>query len=74
MNDISYTNWNARSDVSLTKTIGAFIKHHRIKQNKTQDDVAKAASISRSTYICTQTIFKRKGMGAFCFVKLNSKT
>lgn len=49
MNDISYTDWNAKSDANLAKTIGDFIKHHRMKQNKTQEDVAKAANISRST-------------------------
>ncbi len=49
MNDISYTNWISMSDKALTKTIGAFIKHHRLNQNKTQDEVSAAAGISRST-------------------------
>ncbi len=49
MTDVSYKNWNAMSDKALSKQIGAFIKHHRMEQNKTQDILAKAAGISRST-------------------------
>lgn len=37
------------SDKALIKTIGTFIQHHRLNQNKSQSDVAKAADISRST-------------------------
>ena len=49
MNEISYTNWISMSDKALTETIGAFVKHHRLNQNKTQDEVSRAAGISRST-------------------------
>ncbi|OQX78307.1 MAG: transcriptional regulator [Bacteroidetes bacterium 4484_276] len=49
MNDISYTNWVSMSDKALTETIGSFIKHHRINQNRTQGELAGAAGISRST-------------------------
>jgi transcriptional regulator with XRE-family HTH domain len=49
MNDKQYIDWVSMSDISLTKTIGAFIKHHRLAQNKTQEEVANAANISRST-------------------------
>ena len=49
MNDKAYTNWAVLSDEALVKTIGNFIKHHRLQQNRTQDDVAQAAGISRST-------------------------
>lgn len=37
------------SDDNLAKQVGAFIKHHRLQQNKTQEVVAEAAGISRST-------------------------
>ena len=37
------------SDKALAMHIGAFIKHHRMEQNKTQEVLAKAAGISRST-------------------------
>ena len=49
MNDKQYINWIASSDITLSQAIGAFVKHHRLAQNKTQEAVANAASISRST-------------------------
>lgn len=49
MTDISYNKWDSMSDKALAMHIGAFIKHHRMEQNKTQDVLAKAAGISRST-------------------------
>lgn len=49
MNDKSYTKWEAMTDKSLMETIGSFIQSHRIRQNKTQNQVANAAGISRST-------------------------
>ena len=49
MTDISYKNWLSMSDAALSQQIGAFVKHQRMEQNKTQDMVAKAAGISRST-------------------------
>ncbi len=49
MTDKSYTNWNAMSDRGIAEVIGAYIKQHRIEQHKTQDELARAAGISRST-------------------------
>ena len=49
MNDKAYTKWAEMSDKSLMNTIGDFIQSHRLTQNKTQDQVAKDAGISRST-------------------------
>ncbi len=49
MTDVSYKNWLSMSDDALAKQVGVFIKHHRLEQNKTQDTVAEAAGISRST-------------------------
>lgn len=37
------------SDKALIEQIGAFVKHHRLQQNKTQEEVSFAAGISRST-------------------------
>jgi transcriptional regulator with XRE-family HTH domain len=37
------------NDKNLSKTIGTFIRHHRLQQNKSQTVVANEASISRST-------------------------
>jgi len=49
MTDISDNIWDSVSDKALAMHIGAFIKHHRMEQNKTQEVLAKAAGISRST-------------------------
>jgi transcriptional regulator with XRE-family HTH domain len=49
MTDISYINWDAMNDNALAEQIGVFVKHHRMEQNKTQDFLANAAGISRST-------------------------
>ncbi len=49
MTDISFKNWTAMSDAALMETIGKFVQHHRLKQNKSQADVALAAGMSRST-------------------------
>lgn len=49
MADKSYTNWNSMSDKAISEQIGKFVKHHRIECNKTQEELAKDAGISRST-------------------------
>jgi len=49
MNDISYIDWTSMSDKALMETIGIFVRHHRLNQNKSQNDVSRAADISRST-------------------------
>ena len=49
MTDISFNIWNSMNDKALAKHIGSFVKHHRMEQNKTQDVLANAAGISRST-------------------------
>ena len=49
MNDLSYKDWNSLSDLALSKSIGAFVKHHRMRQHKTQNEIASNAGISRST-------------------------
>ena len=49
MTDNSFKNWESMSDIALAEQIGAFIKYHRMEQNKTQDVLAADAGISRST-------------------------
>jgi len=49
MNDNSYINWLSMSDNALVETIGKFVKHHRLNQNRSQSYVSTAAGISRST-------------------------
>ena len=49
MNEISYKTIYAVSDSALLKTLGDFIRHHRLQQNKTQGRLAGEAGIVRST-------------------------
>ena len=37
------------SDDAIMKHIGSYVRHHRMEQHRTQDDLAAAAGISRST-------------------------
>lgn len=49
MTDISFIELLSKSDKAIAEHIGAFVKHHRMEQNKTQHELATAAGISRST-------------------------
>lgn len=49
MAENSYINWLEYSDKSLTETIGRFVHHHRLRQNRSQDEISHDAGISRST-------------------------
>lgn len=49
MTENAFRNWHAMSDQALTANIGAFVKHHRLEQNKTQEVLSHEAGISRST-------------------------
>ena len=42
-------NWNELSDNALQAMIGQFIQQSRIRQNKSQQEVADASGINRST-------------------------
>lgn len=49
MTDNSFIFWDSMNDDALVRHIGAFVRHHRIEQNRTQDVLAAQAGISRST-------------------------
>lgn len=49
MNYSSYQNNYSLSNDQWLKQIGEYVKHQRLTQNKTQDTIASAAGISRST-------------------------
>ena len=49
MTEKSFNEMNSMSDNALAEYIGAFVRHHRMEQNRTQDELAAAAGISRST-------------------------
>ena len=51
MTDNNDININAMSDNAIVETISAFIKHHRLEQNKTQSQLADEAGINRSTMV-----------------------
>ncbi|WP_416864130.1 MAG: helix-turn-helix domain-containing protein [Imperialibacter sp.] len=39
------------SDAALLSTIGEFVRHHRLEQNKTQSQLAEEAGINRTTLV-----------------------
>jgi transcriptional regulator with XRE-family HTH domain len=41
--------FNKLSDNAILERIGAFVKHHRMNQQKSQEQLSTAAGISRST-------------------------
>lgn len=43
--------WHAMSDFALLEIIGKFIQQTRLQQNKTQQQVATAAGVNRSTLV-----------------------
>lgn len=49
MNGMSDINWVSMTDEALIRTIGTFIKKKRLEQNKTQEEMATATGMSRST-------------------------
>jgi transcriptional regulator with XRE-family HTH domain len=49
MTDISFKEWASMSDKALAEYIGSFVRHHRMELNKTQNELAATAGISRST-------------------------
>ena len=44
-------NWYAMSDAALLELIGQYIKDSRLKQNKTQQQIAESAGVNRSTIV-----------------------
>jgi transcriptional regulator with XRE-family HTH domain len=49
MMENSNTNWAAMSDKSLLSVLGDFLRETRLRQNRSQQEVATSAGISRST-------------------------
>ena len=43
--------WHAMSDPAILEVLGSFIQQTRLQQNKTQQQVAAAAGINRSTIV-----------------------
>ncbi|MDI1232707.1 MAG: helix-turn-helix transcriptional regulator [bacterium] len=51
MSDNSYINYTALSDNAVLGKLGSYIKHHRLTQNKTQQQLATEAGINRTTLL-----------------------
>lgn len=49
MTELNDKQWTTMSDTALVEIIGAFIKHQRLEQNKTQAQLAKESGINRET-------------------------
>jgi transcriptional regulator with XRE-family HTH domain len=49
MAEISYKSIDDLSNVQITQGIGNFVKHHRLLQNKSQEQLAREVGIARST-------------------------
>ena len=43
----SIINWISMSDTAVIESLGLFIREHRIRQNKTQAELANEAGVSR---------------------------
>jgi transcriptional regulator with XRE-family HTH domain len=67
MTEISYINRQGASDTSLIRSLGAFVRHHRVKQNKSQSQLATDAGIARSTL----SLFERgENISLLVFIQL----
>ena len=43
--------WHALSDPAILQTLGEYVHHNRLEQNKTQHEIAMAAGVNRSTLV-----------------------
>lgn len=44
-------NYQLMSDVAILQQMGKYVKHHRLKQNITQSELAEKAGINRTTLV-----------------------
>jgi transcriptional regulator with XRE-family HTH domain len=59
--------WSAMSNAAIAREIGAFIKHKRLEQNKTQSQLAEEAGINRTTL---SLIENGTGISLMTFIQL----
>jgi transcriptional regulator with XRE-family HTH domain len=67
MMDITNISMNANSDKAILEAIGAWLKETRLRENKTQQELADAAGINRSTLIQMES---GGGGGLLTFVQI----
>jgi transcriptional regulator with XRE-family HTH domain len=65
--EIYNININANSDKAILASMGGWIKETRLRQNKTQQELAEAAGINRSTLIQMES---GAGGGLLTFVQI----
>ena len=49
--EITNNNWYAMSDAAIMELMGHYLKDCRLKQNRTQEQVAEMAGVNRSTVV-----------------------
>jgi len=59
--------WHSMSDPAILQELGRFIRHNRLQQNKTQQEVAESAGVNRSTLV---QIEKGKGGTMLSLIQL----
>jgi transcriptional regulator with XRE-family HTH domain len=59
--------WHSMSDPAILQELGTFIRHNRLQQNKTQQEVAESAGVNRSTLV---QIEKGKGGTLLSLIQL----
>lgn len=47
--DKTNINWISKSNTDIVAALGNFLRHHRLRQNITQEQLAKAAGLNRYT-------------------------
>ena len=51
MSDLTNKKWEGMPDQAFLKLLGDFVKHNRLLQNKTQEQLAEEAAINRTTLV-----------------------
>lgn len=62
-----YSSYAALSDRGVLERIGMYVKHHRLKQNKTQQQLADLAGIGRITLVLLE---KGKGSNLLSLIQV----
>jgi transcriptional regulator with XRE-family HTH domain len=60
-------NWYGMSDPAILEQMGKFIQKSRLQSNKTQQEIADAAGVNRSTLVQLE---KGKGVNMLSFIQI----
>lgn len=67
MSDITNKKWEGMPDQAFLVLLGEYVKHNRLLQNKTQEQLAKEAAINRTTLVDFE---KGKNSSTITFVQI----